>query len=628
VEHLAEQRALDLVAGRLPEPAASDAHAHLDTCDECRALIAQLIRTEPPLDEATPPDAGVTVPELPAGRRSRPPLERVDEYQLLALVGRGGMGTVYLARDTLLDRDVALKLIPRASSELARQRFLIEARAVARIRHPNVVVVHRVGMANEQPYIVYDLVRGRTFGELPRPAPWPKVLELAVGATRGLAAAHACSVLHRDIKPANMMLDEQGDVVLVDFGLAKLALDAEPDGQLPDAPLELPDLETSITNTGIAMGTPRYMAPEAWRGAAATPQTDLYSLGVVLFELLTGDTPFGSYGGDTLAGAVVELDPPAIASVAPWLPPELARLVDACIAREPVRRPASAAALGDALEALQRGRAFDLLERDRVVAAPAGNPYAGARCYEFGDHAAFFGRRDELRALIEQLRERPFVALAGAAGTGKSSLARAGVLPLIYRGALGGARRWVPIELVPGEHPLAALTAALAHHVDGDPATIPARLADDATRAQLIARFRGGCGHGCTAHVLLLDQLEQLVTTSDRDEAAAFARLLGELVAVPSHSLRVIATLDAAHLLAVAALPGLGPVIAPAVYLVLPPRDAALHDIIVEPARLTGRALDDATVRALLAEQLPLGELSQRLAALWPRLSASVSGAA
>ena len=238
--------------------------------------------------------------------------ERVDEYQLLALVGRGGMGTVYLARDTLLDRDVALKLIPRASSELARQRFLIEARAVARIRHPNVVVVHRVGMANEQPYIVYDLVRGRTFGELPRPAPWPKVLELAVGATRGLAAAHACSVLHRDIKPANMMLDEQGDVVLVDFGLAKLALDGEPDGELHDAPLELPDLETSITNTGIAMGTPRYMAPEAWRGEPATAQTDIYSLGVVLFELLTGDTPFGGYAGDTLPGAVVELDPPAI----------------------------------------------------------------------------------------------------------------------------------------------------------------------------------------------------------------------------------------------------------------------------------------------------------------------------
>src|SRR5689334_14811250 len=127
-------------------------------------------------------------PRSPGSEALAPPLEFIDEYRVLELLGRGGMGAVYRAHDTLLDREVAIKMMARTGSEAARQRFLVEARAVARIRHPNVVVVHRVGVAADQPYIVYDLVRGRTFGQLQRPMPWPKVLQLATGVLRGLAA--------------------------------------------------------------------------------------------------------------------------------------------------------------------------------------------------------------------------------------------------------------------------------------------------------------------------------------------------------------------------------------------------------------------------------------------------------
>ncbi|HWU89222.1 MAG TPA: serine/threonine-protein kinase, partial [Kofleriaceae bacterium] len=577
----------------------------------------------------TPAGAALTVAAgVAAGPALAPPIDRIDEYRVIDLLGRGGMGTVYRARDTLLEREVAIKLIARAESEAVRQRFLVEARAVARIRHPNVVVVHRIGIAADRPYIVYDLVRGSTFGDLRTPLPWPKVLALAVGVVRGLAAAHECNVLHRDLKPANLMLDEHGDVVLVDFGLAKLAgageagaaAAAEPALPGDAAAIDAPEAgaDPRMTVTGTALGTPRYMAPEAWRGADATPQTDLYSLGVVLYELLSGRAPFTDARPEELARRVCEEDPVPLAQQAPWVPPLLGALVDRCLARDVGDRPRSAAALLDELEALQRGRAFDAFEKDRVRRAPLGNPYLGARPFGFEHQGVFFGRSDELRALVGQLRERPLVVVAGEAGAGKTSLCLAGLLPIVARGALGGPRKWVPVPVVPGQRPLAALTDALAAHVELPPAEIARLLVEDPD--PVIARFRAGHGGGCTAHVLFVDALDDLLA-ADPDEARRFAAILGKL-AEPAPALRVLATVRTQNMLAVARLPGLSAAIGPAIYLLLEPRDeAALRDIIVEPARLGGRDLDEPTTRALLSAaasgELRLAELQARLAALW-----------
>jgi hypothetical protein len=657
MDHLAEQSVIDLVAGVLVGPEMAAIHAHLDRCDECRAVVAGMLHGSGGSPEAARPEAavidagapgpgdrfghgsadpeGLTVaypavapawPLLPRGERTEDRtlatqgglvglrgIDRLDEYRVLELLGSGGMGTVYRAHDTLLEREVALKLITRAASEPARQRFLLEARAVARIRHPNVVVVHRIGLAAEQPYIVYDLVRGRTFRELSSPLPWPKVLELAAGVVRGLTAAHACNVLHRDIKPANLMIDEIGDVVLVDFGLAKL--DGE-DGQ-PTEPGRAG--EPGMTATGAVVGTPRYMAPESWRGQPATPQTDLYSLGVVLYELLAGRLPFEHASPGEFARRVCDEDPPPVTELAPWVPPILGALVDRCLARDPARRPASAAALGEQLEALQRGRAFDVFERDRVRRAPLGNPYPGARPFGFEHQGVFFGRRDELRALVDQLRGRPFVAVTGEAGVGKSSLCMAGLLPIVARGALGGARKWVPVMMSPGPRPLAALAGVLADHVELPRAEIDRLLASDPD--PVLAQFRAGHRGGCTAHVLFIDQLEQLVTVADRDEARRFAAILGKL-AEAAPALRVLATLRTQDMIAVAQLPGLAAAIGPAIYLLLEPRDeAALREIVVEPARLKGRDVADPLASSLVAAaargELRLGELEARLATLW-----------
>jgi len=655
---------LDLVGGALGDR--DTAHAHLDRCDECRAVVGRVLRgddADPTLTDLGSVDPGLpcrefaelvrvqrgddpdrTAPGRPAiarsvvsvmrpllrpllgqAERGAPPtapnvtiptirtIRTIDEFRIVERLGSGGMGTVYRARDTLLERDVALKTIAASSSDAARQRFLVEARAVARIRHPNVVVVHRV-VAADEPYIVYALVRGHTFAELATPMPWPKALELATGVARGLTAAHACNVLHRDLKPANLMIDDEGDVVLVDFGLAKL------DGEdaLPGFVAGSPD--PAITASGVALGTPRYMAPEAWRGAPATAQTDLYSLGVVLFELLTGTLPFADVPLAELGRAVTEDDPPGVARFAPWVPPLLAALADRCLARDPAARPASAAAVADELEGLQRGRAFEAFERDRVSRAPVGNPYPGARPFGFEHQGVLFGRRDELRALVEQLRTRPLVVVTGEAGTGKTSLCTAGLLPLVSRGALGGARKWVAVPLEPGPRPLAALAEALDGHVDVSRAELERALVSDP--AAIVEGFRAGHRGGCTAHVLFVDHLEQLVAPgTDPEEARQFAALLGAL-AEPAAACRVLAALRYTDLLAVAQLPGLAAAIGPALYLLLEPRgEAALREIIVEPARLGGRTVAEPVVESLVAAsargELRLAELASRLASLW-----------
>src|SRR5262245_47190531 len=239
------------------------------------------------------------------------------------------MGEVHLAHDTLLDRAVAVKFIAGVAPDArTRRQFFTEARAIARLQHPNVVAVYRVGEVRDRPYLVSEFVRGQTLQQLPKPLDWERALSIGIGLARGLATAHRHNVLHRDLKPANAILAEDGEAKLLDFGLAKLVDEAalgdvapassKPPfvGAFAPALMSATDLHatrsmphspetaraarteaagspqpTSLAATDAIVGTPLYMAPEIWRGEPATRRSDVYSLGVVLYELCAGRAP-------------------------------------------------------------------------------------------------------------------------------------------------------------------------------------------------------------------------------------------------------------------------------------------------------------------------------------------------
>ncbi|TMQ14131.1 MAG: hypothetical protein E6J91_16315 [Deltaproteobacteria bacterium] len=481
----------------------------------------------------------------------------------------------------MLARPIAIKFIGAAPEPAARQRFLMEARAAARIQHPNVVSIYRVGELGDRPYIVSELVRGTALSDVPRPMPWAKALAIAIDLGRGLAAAHRCGVVHCDIKPGNVMMTEEGVAKLVDFGLARVLREGVDD-----------------TAPGMA-GTPDYMAPEVWRGDPPTRRSDVYSVGAVLFELISGTPPFAGVGLAELGDVIGERDAPALDTE-----PRVAALVARCLARDPEQRFASGEELREAVERLTAvGAAGARLDE---------NPYRGLRPFESSHRSVFFGRGLEVGSIIERLRTESVVVVAGDSGVGKSSLCRAGVVPAVVDGALGGGRSWRALTLVPGRRPLAALAAALE-----DPA-LAARIAAEPEALGRELHHRAGRD----GLILFVDQLEELVTVGEPGEVAAFDAALAR-VSEGVTGVRLIATVRADFLSKLIALPRFGQELARVLYFVRPLPPERIRDVITGPAAATNVSFEsdemigelvDATAQAG-GGGLPL--LSFALAELW-----------
>ena len=280
----------------------------------------------------------------------------ISHYKILGKLGEGGMGVVYRARDTRLERDVALKFLrsDRLGGEEEKSRFLLEARAAAGLDHPNICTIHEINESDGRAFISMALVQGETLRARirGRRVAAREALDLALQIAAGLGEAHGRGIVHRDIKPANIMVSPEGRVQITDFGLAKMRG------------------FSALTRTGVTLGTIAYMSPEQSRGEPVDARTDIWSLGVVLYEMLSGLRPFRSEFEHAVLYAICNEQPAPLRELVPDLPPGLASMVERCLAKEPSHRYQAITDLQADLERLRTDMAFDPLPATVSVPLP------------------------------------------------------------------------------------------------------------------------------------------------------------------------------------------------------------------------------------------------------------------
>src|SRR4029453_13258569 len=287
----------------------------------------------------------------------------VSHYKIHSKIGAGGMGEVYLATDTLLERKVALKVLPGdvTSSGHRIRRFLQEAKAASSLNHPHIITIHEVGEANSTYFIATEFIDGVSLREAirRRQLQIADVVDIGTQVALALTAAHEVNIIHRDIKPENIMLREDGFVKVLDFGLAKLLQ------KVPE-----PEASTLVnTADGVVLGTISYMSPEQDRGLEVDARTDVWSLGVVLYEMVTGRTPFAGTTMSDILASLLDHEPAPLARYAPTVPADLERIIRKALAKDPNERYQTARGLLVDLKALR-----EQMQRRKLEPLPPAPP--------------------------------------------------------------------------------------------------------------------------------------------------------------------------------------------------------------------------------------------------------------
>lgn len=422
---------------------------------------------------------------------------RVGEFRIRGLLGEGAMGQVYLAQDTTLGRRVALKVIKRSMMQAGGlERFLEEARATASFSHPNIVTLHGVGEHEGRPFLALEHVDGESLRARIAAGPLPVREALRVGRAiaEAMAEAHRRGLVHADLKPENVVIQRDGRVRVVDFGLARLV------GAAVDT----------------ASGTPAYMAPERWRGQTPSGAIDVWAFGILLHELIAGVLPIADAVLMRLTYAMGAGAAPYAANGAAW-----SALVADCLAIEPAARPTA--------DQLVR-RLSVLIDPRAAVDDEARCPFPGLAAFSRDDAAGYFGRRGELDAIIEQLRTHPLIPIVGPSGVGKSSFVYAALIP-----RLSDTGPWSVCALRPGSSPFASLATALCDGPAEDPAEALRRHPEtlSLTLGRIAARRRGRV-------LVFLDQFEETFTLAG-PEAIAFCDCLAR-AALPDEPWRLVLT--------------------------------------------------------------------------------------
>ncbi|MCL4821075.1 MAG: protein kinase [Vicinamibacteria bacterium] len=340
------------------------------------------------------------------------PGSRLGRYEIVGPLGAGGMGEVYRARDTRLGREVALKVLPAsvAADPDRLERFEREARVVASLNHPNIVTLHSVEDDAATRYLTMELVEGRGLEKqvVAGGLPAERVREFGIAIAEALAAAHERGIVHRDLKPANVMLTADGRVKVLDFGLAKLASSAPDLGHSSTATLAAP-----LSAPGQVVGTIPYMAPEQVRGEQADARTDVFALGVLLYELASGRRPFVGPTAAVISSAILREMPPPLSAARRDLPPALERIVGRCLEKNASDRYQTAGAVAEALRTLDSGTASAPVADATRLHLPPPVPAT-----------PLLGREDALVAAADRVRSGArLLTVTGYGGTGKTRFA-------------------------------------------------------------------------------------------------------------------------------------------------------------------------------------------------------------
>ena len=550
-------------------------------------------------------------PSLSVEKLGRP----LRGYRLLEQAGMGAFSIVWRGVQPSVGREVAVKQI---RAELACQpdfirRFETEAHLVARLEHPHIIPLIDYWRDPESAYLVMRWMRGGTLERLLDGGPLTiaQTLKMSRQIGAALSAAHSHNIVHRDVKAANILLDDEGNAFLGDFGIA------------------LEATESAGPEAALSPGSPAYSSPEQIRREQLGATADVFSLGVVIFECLTGSLPFAriASGADLVQRQLH--DPfPLLSEIRPDLPDSLVTAVATATAKDPADRFGSITELVDALEPadVRPDGGRGPIGADSAFMPPdPSNPYVGLRAFDDGDADEFFGRERLVHELVGRLADDTIrsrcLVIVGPSGSGKSSVVRAGLVPALRTGAVPGSADWFSTTMVPGRDPFESLEAALLRIAVNPRPWLLGTLREG--ERGVLRGVRGCLGSDDDRLLVVIDQFEEVFTGPSSEHADEFLAALAVAVEDPASPLRLVVTLRADYYHRPLEHPVFARILDETAVNVTPLAADELETAIVAPARRVGVELEPGLVARISAETIgqpsPLPLLQYTLSELFDR---------